>query len=268
MKPAESSLVPLLKARRHLIVAFAVCCGVLSFISAYLSPRIFRAEALIVPIGARDTFGVADSLQSLSGLALLEVRASRPADSVALLGSRSVAEQFIEDQGLVEVLGAIGLLGFRYREPTKERAFRYFDTRVRRVREIRTGLIAVAMDWPNPREAAKWSNEFIAMADEVARMRAVADSERAIEHLDRVADQTALVTVRQAMYRALETEIQGQIATLMNQEFAFRVIDPAVEPDSENPVKPNTALIAVMGSLGGACLGIFFALLASAYTRL
>jgi uncharacterized protein involved in exopolysaccharide biosynthesis len=47
----------------------------------------------------------------------------------------------------------------------------------------------------------------------------------------------------------------------VTQEYALRVINKAIAPDADNPVKPNKILFVALGLLFGALLGIAVALI-------
>jgi uncharacterized protein involved in exopolysaccharide biosynthesis len=48
------------------------------------------------------------------------------------------------------------------------------------------------------------------------------------------------------------------------EEYVFKIIDPALPPDADKPVKPKRMLMVVLGILGGLLLGIMTVLLREA----
>jgi LPS O-antigen subunit length determinant protein (WzzB/FepE family) len=74
--------------------------------------------------------------------------------------------------------------------------------------------------------------------------------------------QTSIVTLQQAIARLLESELQKVMLARGNEEFAFRIIDSAFPPKER--VRPQRALLAVLGTLMGGMVSVFSIFLANA----
>jgi capsular polysaccharide biosynthesis protein len=195
-------------------------------------------------------------------------RGGRKNEAIATLKSRLFTEQFIKDEKLLPVL---------FREmwdeenqrwddadaediPTLGDAYELFDEDVRRIREHRkTGLVVLSIDWENPDEAARWANELVRRVNALLRKKAVSESESAINYVQEQLKQTSVVELRQVLHRLIESEMKEIILAKINEEFAFRVIDPAVA--AEEAFKPNIPLLllfgAMLGILGSVILALF-----------
>ena len=57
----------------------------------------------------------------------------------------------------------------------------------------------------------------------------------------------------------IETRLTEQMLANVRKEFAFRVIDPAVPSDVDEPYRPKVLLNALAGALLGALLGLLLA---------
>lgn len=64
-------------------------------------------------------------------------------------------------------------------------AVRRFQSNVVSIKEdTRNGKTTIAITWTDPIVAAKWANEFVALANELLRTRAMDDAQRNIAYLN------------------------------------------------------------------------------------
>jgi capsular polysaccharide biosynthesis protein len=258
---------------KWMILAGTVLCTLASALFALLMTPVYRAEVLIAPVTEMDNNSrFAAQLDEFSGIAALAginmERGGRKNEAIATLKSRLFTEQFIKDEKLLPVL---------FREmwdeenqrwddadaediPTLGDAYELFDEDVRRIREHRkTGLVVLSIDWENPDEAARWANELVRRVNALLRNKAVSESESAINYVQEQLKQTSVVELRQVLHRLIESEMKEIILAKINEEFAFRVIDPAVA--AEEAFKPNIPLLllfgAMLGILGSVILALF-----------
>jgi uncharacterized protein involved in exopolysaccharide biosynthesis len=260
---------------RHKWMIFAVIalCLLASALLALLMTPVYRAEALIAPVTERDNSSrLAAQLDQFSGIAALAgintERGGRKNEAIATLKSRMFTEQFIKDEKLLPVLfrKKWDEENQRWDEldsediPTLGDAYKLFDEQVRRIREDRkTGLVVLSIEWEDPHEAARWANELVWRVNALLRRKAVRGSESAISYVQEQLKQTSVVELQQVLHRLIETEMKEIILAKINEEFAFRVIDPAVA--AEEPFKPDIVLMlllgAMLGLLGGVILALF-----------
>jgi uncharacterized protein involved in exopolysaccharide biosynthesis len=71
--------------------------------------------------------------------------------------------------------------------------------------------------------------------------------------------QTSVVELRQVLHRLIESEMKEIILAKINEEFAFRVIDPAVA--AEEAIKPNLPLMLLLGAMLGMLGSVILVLL-------
>ncbi len=64
--------------------------------------------------------------------------------------------------------------------------------------------------------------------------------------------------MQDVLHRLIESEMKKAILANINEEYAFRVIDPAVVP--EEPFSPKIPSLAVLGVVIGGLVGLFVAL--------
>jgi uncharacterized protein involved in exopolysaccharide biosynthesis len=245
---------------RWLIFAIMVVffLGGLSYV--LWGPRWYAARVVMVPSGSGD--GLPASLAQFSGLASFAgINLLQNSDSkvpMAILRSRDFARQFIEEQGLLTELfkerwdAAAGKWKHsRFKkEPTEQDAVERFLKRVRRVSEdTRSGTVSLTMTWKEPELAARWANDFALKANDWLRSDASSRASQNIEFLKKEMSESPIPAVQQALGRLLESEMQKLLLARGNQEFAFRVVDPAVSP--RKPTTPAIAILVLSLMVGG-----------------
>ena len=257
---------------RVMILGVVLACTLTSTALALVMTPVYRAEIQVAPVSEKDSNGrFAAQLGELGGLAALTginmEQGSKKNESIATLRSRKFTEQFIKDEKLLPVLfhNQWDAENQRWDEtdpedvPTLEDAWKLFNKKVRRISEDRTtGLVVLSIEWEDPSEAARWANELVLRVNAMLREKAASESEKAIGYLREQLGKTSVVELREVVNRLIESEMKEIILANITEEYAFRVIDPAVVP--EEPFRPVVPLMIVLGAILGTILGVIIAL--------
>jgi len=234
---------------------------------------VYRATAVLIPVSAERSSmagSASSTLGQLGGglatLAGLNVGTLDPEteEAMGVLRARQFTEKFIVDQNLLPQLYAskwdprantwkTGLRSI----PTVGRAFKYFNKSIRTViQDNKTGLISVQVDWRNREAAAAWANELVRRVNAEMRKRAVSNADASIAFLEKELMNTSVVEVREAINRLIETQEKQKMIANVTEEYAFRVVDPAIAPDADDPVRPPKLLLFIAGPIVGLLLSI------------
>jgi uncharacterized protein involved in exopolysaccharide biosynthesis len=166
------------------------------------------------------------------------------------LKSRRLAEEFITRYKLMPVLNEGST-----KPQTLWRTVETFRLSVLQIREDkRTGLAIVSIDWTNPELAARWANDYVALANEIIRGRELAESTRNVAYLNEQIAKTNVLELQRVMYSLVETETKNLMLANARKEYAFRVIDPAVQPLDR--IRPKRTLMVLMGGVLGGVVGL------------
>jgi len=247
---------PLLGALAGLALAVAL---------ALLMRPVYHGKVVFVPAKEATSSSalgaLAGSLGGLASLAGINLAGdSNEAENMAVLKSRGFTERFVVDHDLLHVLFASRWDPERgqwkphlwKRDPTVADAVRKFDRKIRSVtQERRSGVSTLVIEWRDREQAASWANDLIAQANEELRQRALAMSARNIEYLEREAADTDVVGIQQSVYRLIENEMRRSMMASVHEEFAFRVVDPAVVPEEHEFVRPKRLLMSAAGLVLG-----------------
>jgi uncharacterized protein involved in exopolysaccharide biosynthesis len=215
----------------------------------------FKAEVVIAEVHDTSLGGAASQLTSqLGGLASLAGINLRGAagtghEAQAILESRHLEQMFIQNQGLLPELLPDA------KNPTLWKAVKKFREGILAIRADKvSGLTTVTINWKDPVTAARWANQFVALANETMRTRALDDSSRNIAYLNKQVAQTNVVDMQRALYNLIESETKTLMLANARTEYAFTIVDPAVPAELKSC--PHRAIMIIVGTLLGLMVGL------------
>jgi len=98
--------------------------------------------------------------------------------------------------------------------------------------------------------------------DDYAREKDKRKAQDSIEYLEAKLRETKLVEVEKVLYQMIESQTKTLMLAEVNDDYAFRVIDPPVVPELKS--KPKRSLIVVLATLVGGMVGVLIVLIRSA----
>lgn len=268
------ALFSILIAKRWWVVAGTVLITAGCWLYALLSTPVYRAATVVAPAEQGATTGALSSmLQQFGGLSSLAginlgSGGGELEEAIGVLESREFTQNFIERNSLRPVLFKKLWDETRgewrvppEKRPTPARAFKYFHRVVRTVvRDRRTGLITIQIEWTDRQEAARWANELVKQLNAEMRSRAIADANAYVEYLEKEFAQTSMVATREAISRLMEANVKRRMVATVTPEFAFRVVDTALPPDKNDPTRPRKFLLLVAGPFVGLFISVILVL--------
>jgi capsular polysaccharide biosynthesis protein len=265
-----STLFKVLWRRRWLIIISTVVCAAALVAVAFIATPVYRAETVLVPGDAEKRMGGLGSMLGqfggLAAIAGLDVGStgSMTEEALAVLRSRGFTESFLREEGVMPLLFASrwdsankGWKGPASDHPTYAQGYKHFDRKVRKVaQDKKRGLILIQIEWRDRAVAAHWANQLVKRLNAEMRARAIAQTDASVSFLERELAATNVVETREAVSRLMEAQVNQRMYANVTQEYAFRVVDPALEPDVKDVVWPNKPLLLLLGMFLGAFVGI------------
>lgn len=250
--------------QKYLVIAIAILGGAIAAFLALTAIPLFRAQVNITEV--RDTgIGGSGSMGQLGGLASiagLNLNGNGPeAERLAVLESRGLIDAFIRRYQLAPLING----------PTKFQnsvwfAVERFRKSVLEMHEDKLkDTTTITMTWRDPQVAARWANDFVGLANELLRDRAIRESTSNIDFLNKQLAQTSVVEIQHAISNLIETETKSLMLAHGRLEYAFTVVDPAVVPEVR--FSPRRALMVMSGLLIGGVIGILVAVVRNAIRR-
>lgn len=252
-------LFVLLWRHKLIIIGSALVCGGIAVWLALTATLMYRAEASVTEV-ENPHLGAAGALANqFGGLANLVGMnlgnlGNNGREAQALLKSRKLVEEFVVRNKLLPVLYPPPL-----QQPTLWMAVKKFREQVLNIRDDkRGGLTIVSMTWNDPAVAAQWSNDFVRLANEMLRNRAIAESQASIDYLNKQIATINEVEVKKVMYGLIESETKTLMLANVRDEYALSLVDPAVAPEIR--FSPKRTLMVIIGTFLGGVLGMLIVL--------
>lgn len=253
-----------------------VLCVSLATALAFIVPPKYQATVLIAPAedsrgagGVGALTGQFGGLAEVAGINLQSGNSSKEA-AIAYMKSRVFIENFIKEKDLLPVLFAKRWNASTRKWnvdaekdiPTLWDAYQLFSKKILLVTpDKKSGLITVSVEWKDREMAVDWANEVVKKANEHLRQRAIAEAELSIGYLEKELQKTSVVEVQQAVFKVMESQIKNKMMANVQEQFAFKVIDPAAMMNEDAYVQPKRLQIIAIGVLGGLMCGILIAFL-------
>jgi uncharacterized protein involved in exopolysaccharide biosynthesis len=242
---------------KYIVIGTAMLFGIASVFYALTATPIFRADVVVTKVTETNMSSAASlasqfgSLGRLAGFNFNQGGPGREAQEV--LQSRHLTQEFIERNNVIAVM-YVG----DGESQTLWQAVKEFRNLVLTIREDETeGTSVISIKWKDPDIAAKWANDYVALANELIRTRALQEAESNLEYLRQQAEETNVVELERVIYNLIQTQIQTLMLANARKEYAFTVVDPAVVP--EERTSPRRKLIVISGGAIGVFLGVLLA---------
>ena len=262
--------------RGKLRIAICTVIGLILATSlALVLPKKFDATVLVAPVSGSGNSGALQSvLGNLSGLASMAgvniSHGTKTAIEIATLTSTKLTEKYISENNLLPVLFASRWDTSKNnwdqsaKIPSLWEANRLFSKEIRDVeKNPKTGLVTLRITWTNPRIAAIWANGLIDLANESLREREIRRAIRDSNYLKAQAEATHNIELKEDIYMLMMRVLQKEMIAQGENEYAFRVIDPAVI--AEKASSPKVILWALMGLFLGLSLSSCYVVLRSSW---
>ena len=263
---------------RWIMLVFVLVITGASVVIALLIKPSYQATVLLSPNFDDSTNSQLAALTgSLGGLANLGFGKFSPNnrkedEAIAMLRSRAFTSGFLEKHDILPYL-------FPDSWDPKEKAWKtddglppdirdavqVFSESIRTVMvDESTGLVTLGMTWNDPVLAARWANWFVTDLNEHIRQRDIAEAERSLDFLNEQLDKASTLELRQGIFRLIEHQVESVMLANVRKEYAFKILDPAVTPNIDDPVSPNRRLIVISAFLISVVLALVLASIWSA----
>lgn len=267
-------LVAALWGRRYTIAVTTLVCALLAFGSSFLFERKYETALVFVTSddGMTDRGGglgaLASQIGGLMSLGGISLSGSgRKAEYLATLQSQDLIERFIVQNNLMPVLYAdvwdesknTWKAEDPNKQPTPWKAVRFFKAKVMRLKtDGKTGISTLSVTWSDAGTAASWANGLVEMANDYVRTRTISEAERNVAYLNAQLTKTSVVAVQNSISTLLENQIKRIMLAQGTEQYAFRVIDPAVPPETKS--FPKRIIWGVLGAVIGLIGSLAFVL--------
>ncbi|WP_104041579.1 Wzz/FepE/Etk N-terminal domain-containing protein [Vibrio hyugaensis] len=283
---------------KWIVIATTFVFAVGAVLYALSLPNIYKSDALLAPAESSNGGGLSKMAGQLGGLAALAGvnlgagESSQTDLAVQVMKSRQFVEAFINKHDLLVPLMAAKdwdlannklILdeelynpntgewlrepnGLRGSTPTAQEAFEVFNKEVLSIKQDKeSGLYTVSAKYYSPYVAQQWVNWLIEDINKVMRERTIAETSQNLAYLNTQLQKTAVADMQSTFYKLIEEQTKSLMLAEVQEEFVFKVVDPAVVPELKDG--PKRALICVLGTLLGGMLGVAIVLIRFAFRK-
>jgi uncharacterized protein involved in exopolysaccharide biosynthesis len=128
------------------------------------------------------------------------------------------------------------------------------------VRESKAnGMVTVSIKSQSPNAAMQWANMLVKDINEHMRTKDIENAENRINYLRQQLNETNIAGMQQVFYQLIESETRTVMLANAQEEYIFKVVDPAVVPREKS--EPKRALIATVVTMLGGVLGVLIVLI-------
>ncbi|EGR1167489.1 TPA: Wzz/FepE/Etk N-terminal domain-containing protein [Vibrio parahaemolyticus] len=278
---------------KWLIIATTFVFALGSALYALSLPNIYKADALLAPAKSSNGGGLSQMAGQLGGLAAFAGvnlggnEALQTELAVQVMKSRQFVEAFINKHDLLVPLMAAKdwdlssnklildekvydldngewlreAKDLRGRAPTAQEAFERFTQEVFSFeKDKESSLYIISVNYYSPYIAQQWVNWLVEDINKVMRERAIAEASQNLAYLNTQLQKTAVSKMQMTFYNLIEEQTKSLMLAEVQDEFVFKVVDPAVVPEIKST--PNRLiLVLVPGILGGIIVTIILSVI-------
>ena len=262
---------------------------------ALSQPNTYKAEAVLASASSSQSGGLAamasqfGGLASLAGISLGGGGTDDKGMALAVLQSRQFINAFIHKYDLLVPLMAgekwdanqdkLLLNTEMYNEetlewvrevdpgkspePTDWEAYKDFKQIIAINDAKDTGLTTLSITHLSPTIAKQWVDWLVVDLNAWVKKESLDDTRRNIRYLEEQIEKTNIADMQSVFYQLVEEQTKNLMLAEVQDEFAFKVIDPAVVP--EEKAGPKRALICVLATLLGGMLSVAIVLIRFAF---
>lgn len=274
-------LVRNLMRYKVMITGIILISTVASILIAFQMEPVYRSTVLMAPVSEEQTQGNLSALTGqFGGLASLAgVRFgsdSNKDQAIAMLKSRNFTADFIVDEGLMPVLfnnnwdESTNSWSVENIEdaPTIADGYNLFNEKIRSVTvDDKTSLVTLDIEWNDREQAAQWANRLVGKLNQHMRDRDIHVAERSLEFLDDQLKRNSVIEIQQGIFRLIEHQIELIMLANAREEYAFRILDPAVVADADQFVRPKRRLMVLATLVVSSFLALFVAVIRLSWTN-
>ncbi|MFY9260104.1 MAG: Wzz/FepE/Etk N-terminal domain-containing protein [Gallionella sp.] len=256
--------------RKYVLVSVAV-----AVVISLLMPNIYEGEILLAPAQSDSSqSGLSSALGGMGGFASMAGLSLGGGGSIpeylAVLNSREFLWQFVQKNNLMPILFASDWDEQKKRwkdedvedQPGQWQAYRMLtmkglpgrdNAQIEFELDDKTGLVKVTLQWTDAALSAKWANSLIADLNHYLAKQAMDRSERNLKYLREELARTQVEEMRKVLFDLIASEQKSAMLANTQRDFAFKVLDPAIEPNKKT--KPKRALLVILAAILAGFVG-------------
>lgn len=149
--------------------------------------------------------------------------------------------------------------GIWFDKPSIQEAYKIYKNILSISEDQNTLFITISIDHKSPHISSNWVALIIKRINENMRDLDAHQAQKAIEYLTDANNNTKVQSIKDAISKLLEDQMQTLMLTASNQNYIYKVIDLPVAP--EEKIKPSRVIICLFGTIFGGIFSIFIVIM-------
>ncbi|MDD5057507.1 MAG: Wzz/FepE/Etk N-terminal domain-containing protein [Sideroxydans sp.] len=262
-----------LKYKRMIIKSVLGAAVLTAGLSMFLH-NIYRAEILLASVkpaspkgGLASAFGKMSGLGDLASIAGVSLGGGDADENLAVMQSNNFLWKFVQEKNLMPILfeNEWDEQKKTWKEsdpkdqPGQMDVYRLFnDGGMLKVdKDKKTDLITVSIDWEDAALATEWVNALVDKLNQYIAQQEIARSESNLKYLNEELMRTQIEDTRQILFDMIVAEKKKIMLANTQKEYAFKVLDKAVEPDKK--IKPKRSILVILSAFMAGFLALIYA---------
>tara|TARA_X000001036_G_scaffold431134_1_gene464914 strand:+ start:762 stop:1598 length:837 start_codon:yes stop_codon:yes gene_type:complete len=244
---------------KKIIAIVAIAFSLFSFLYSLTLPPVYVSEIVLVPAESTGGSGSSGGLEGLARIAGFTTQAQGEEETaLAILNTRDFLQSYIEKENLMPVIFPdqwdSDKNSWKGKPPNLLSGVSKLKNSINVFKKNK--IITILIEWDDPELSARFANELIARVNEYIRNESTKESESNIFFLQQQLNETNTMNIKSVMYQLIEQQMSQIMIANSREQYAFRVIDSAIPPES--PSGPNHRLAIILGFLIGLTLTLIF----------
>ena len=247
------------------IVVLAILGLISGTFFAYNISPVYKSEVLLMSqLDSNQNSNI--GLSGLAALAGIEVNSTsssgsrKAASALAILKSKTFLIKYIKENDIKPILFPNlwdeKISNWKQKSPSDLQAYKALSQMII-IKKKEDGLITYSVESESPSLSANLANNIIFSINNYIRLQAIEEAEKSILFLKEEINSTKKAATHATIYNIIASHTQSKTLANVRQEYAFKVIDAGVVPESW--IRPIRFQIQVLGLISGIILGILFA---------
>ena len=263
----------LLVHQKRIIISITSAFIFLSVAYAFLATSTYKSQLLMVPteqpnVSASPLSSQMSGLASLAGISVSSGSGpSKSSTALAILSSRSFAEEFIKKNKLMTILNHEEwnkeTRSWKNGEPSMLATSKAFQGLLEIIEDRKTSIITFSIEWTDPKQASDWLNDSIDFLNLYIRTQTLRETEMNLQYLENELQEKTSNNSQSILYSLIAEEQSKAMMANVRTEYSMKIIDRAVPP--EKKFKPQRLLVLVIGTLIGFTLSLITVLVLDIY---
>jgi LPS O-antigen subunit length determinant protein (WzzB/FepE family) len=270
--------------QKILILSITLFISICSIIYALSLPDIYTSKVVLAPASQENSLssrlGGLSALGSMAGLSLPSDSSSKSQEAIQRIQSFEFFSTYflpnIKLENIMSVKKWIpekNLLVYDEDEfdinsnnwvrditypkqikPSPQEAFKTYEEIISVYEDKKTSFVTISIDHKSPIIAKEWLDIIIYQINESMRKIDAEIAQNSVNYLNEVSKSTNFKSLKEAIVKLLEDQMQTIMLTASSEAYVFKVIDSPIV--SEERSKPKRVLMVILATI----LGCFFSL--------